>query len=113
TSDAYGRYSFFTPPGRFRLKISKSAVIDREDTIQVPAPETAVEIDGEIVDTGSAQEVAGDKEFSGTVTVSGTLLVTGTTTIDNIELTDPILILNSDFTTGVPSENGGLTILRG
>jgi len=50
------------------------------------------------------------------VTVSGNLTVSGTTTTINtttLSVADNIVTLNSDYTTGAPSENAGLEVLRG
>ena len=60
--------------------------------------------------------------FGGTVTVddnlvvSGNLTVSGTTTTVNtatLSIADNIVTLNSDFTTGSPTENAGIEVLRG
>ena len=53
---------------------------------------------------------------SGDVTVGGNLTVSGTTTTvnsDTITLADNIIRLNSDFTSGAPSEDTGFEVLRG
>jgi hypothetical protein len=50
------------------------------------------------------------------MTVNGNLTVSGTTTTVNsttINLADNIITLNSDFTTGTPTENAGIEVLRG
>ena len=50
------------------------------------------------------------------VTVSGNLTVSGTTTYINtetVQLYDNIIDLNSNFTTGSPTENAGIRVLRG
>ena len=50
------------------------------------------------------------------VTVSGNLTVSGTTTYINtetVQLYDNIIDLNSNFTTGSPTENAGVRVLRG
>jgi hypothetical protein len=50
------------------------------------------------------------------MTVNGNLIVSGTTTTVNsttINLADNIITLNSDFTTGTPTENAGIEVLRG
>jgi hypothetical protein len=68
-----------------------------------------------IVTTG-AQSFAGDKTFANNVVITGNLTVNGTTTTVNTEtinLADNIITLNSNFTTGTPTENAGIEILRG
>jgi hypothetical protein len=53
---------------------------------------------------------------SGNATIGGNLTVSGTTTTvnsDTITLADNIIRLNSDFTSGVPSEDTGFEVLRG
>ena len=55
-------------------------------------------------------------EVSGNLVVAGNLTVSGTSTTVNTEtisLADNIIDLNSNFTTGTPTENSGLRILRG
>ena len=55
--------------------------------------------------------------FDGTtLNITGNLNVTGTQTSVNTEtilLADNIITLNSNFTTGTPSEDGGIEVLRG
>ena len=54
--------------------------------------------------------------MTGDATISGNLTVSGTTTTINTEtinLADNIITLNSNFTTGVPTENAGIEIRRG
>jgi hypothetical protein len=55
-------------------------------------------------------------EATGNVVIGGDLTVSGTTTTVNsetISLADNIIDLNSNFTSGTPSENAGLRVLRG
>jgi hypothetical protein len=55
-------------------------------------------------------------EVSGNLVVGGNLTVSGTTTTVNsetISLADNIIDLNSNFTTGTPTENAGIRIIRG
>jgi hypothetical protein len=55
-------------------------------------------------------------EVNGNLVVGGNLTVSGTTTTVNsetISLADNIIDLNSNFTTGTPTENAGLRIIRG
>ena len=50
------------------------------------------------------------------LTVTGNLIVSGTTTTVNsetISLADNIIALNSNFTSGTPSEDAGISITRG
>jgi hypothetical protein len=50
------------------------------------------------------------------VTVSGNLTVSGTTTTINtatLNIADNLVTLNSDFTSGTPTENAGIEVLRG
>ena len=68
-----------------------------------------------VITTGT-QTLAGDKTFSNNVVITGNLTVSGTsiTTIsENVLITDNILTLNSNFTTGTPTENAGIEVLRG
>ena len=55
-------------------------------------------------------------EVNGNLVVGGNLTVSGTTTTVNsetISLADNIIDLNSNFTTGTPTENAGLRVIRG
>ena len=55
-------------------------------------------------------------EVNGNLVVGGNLTVSGTTTTVNsetISLADNIIDLNSNFTTGTPTENAGLRVMRG
>jgi hypothetical protein len=55
-------------------------------------------------------------EVNGNLVVAGNLTVNGTTTSVNTEtisLADNIIDLNSNFTTGVPTENSGIRVMRG
>lgn len=72
--------------------------------------------DATLVRTTGDQSIAGQKTFTGNVIMSGNLTISGTTTTVNSQtvlLADNILELNSDFTTGMPSENSGIQIRRG
>jgi hypothetical protein len=76
------------------------------------------------VDTAAASAITGGTNalsattgsFSSNVSISGNLTVQGTTTTVNsetISLADNIIDLNSNMTSGTPTENAGLRILRG
>jgi hypothetical protein len=55
-------------------------------------------------------------EVSGNLVVGGNLTVSGTTTTVNsetISLADNLIDLNSNFTTGAPTENAGIRVMRG
>jgi len=55
-------------------------------------------------------------EVNGNLVVGGNLTVSGTTTTVNsetISLADNIIDLNSNFTTGTPTENAGIRVIRG
>jgi len=76
------------------------------------------------VDTTAAAALTGGSlalsattgSFSGNVAITGNLTVQGTTTTVNsetISLADNIIDLNSNMTSGTPTENAGLRILRG
>lgn len=59
---------------------------------------------------------AGNDVAANNLTVAGNLTVSGTTTTVNsevISLADNIIDLNSNFTTGSPSENAGIKVKRG
>jgi len=65
--------------------------------------------------TGHAN-VTGNLTVSNSVVISGNLTVSGTTTTVNsatLSIADNVVTLNSDFTTGSPTENAGVEVLRG
>jgi hypothetical protein len=73
-------------------------------------------VDSTVVRTSGSQSIAGVKTFSDDVILSGNLTVNGNVTTVNTEtlsVADNIIDLNSDFTTGAPSQNAGIRILRG
>ena len=64
----------------------------------------------------AAGTVSGDRIFDANVVVEGNLTVSGTTTTVNsetISLADNIIDLNSNLTSGAPSEHAGIRVLRG
>ena len=68
-------------------------------------------VDGVVSDTHQ-----GDKEFGGSVTVQGDLTVHGTTTTVNSEtltVADNIIDVNSNVTSGAPTEHAGMRVMRG
>lgn len=60
--------------------------------------------------TGGLITVANNLVVSGNLTVSGTTTTINTATLN---VADNIVTLNSDFTTGTPTENAGIEVLRG
>lgn len=83
----------------------------------IAAPQTGSDatnkdyVDGQIAGTH-----VGDKEFGGSVTVQGDLTVHGTTTTVNSEtltVADNIIDVNSNVTSGTPTEHAGLRVMRG
>jgi len=76
----------------------------------------SVAVDNTVVRTSGTQTIAGAKTFSDNMFISGNLTVSGTTTTVNsetISLADSIIDLNSNFTSGAPSENAGIRVIRG
>ena len=76
---------------------------------------TANEIDttsGNLVidSTGGTVTVDDNLVVSGNLTVSGTTTTVNTATLN---IADNVVTLNSDFTTGTPTENSGIEVLRG
>ena len=70
----------------------------------------------EYVDSIIAVPHSGVKTFSDDVVVQGTLTVQGTTTTINSEtlsVADNMVDLNSNMTSGTPTENAGIRIMRG
>jgi len=64
----------------------------------------------------AAGTVSGDRTFDSNVIVEGNLTVSGTTTTVNsetISLADNIIDLNSNLTSGAPTEHAGIRVLRG
>jgi len=72
--------------------------------------------DTTLVRTSGAQSIAGVKTFADGVIISGNLTVSGTMTTINSEtlkLADNLIDLNSNFTSGAPTENAGIRVMRG
>jgi hypothetical protein len=68
------------------------------------------------VDSKIAADHVGNKSFLGDVDVQGNLSVQGTVTTVNsetISLADNIIDLNSNVTSGTPTENAGFRVMRG
>jgi len=83
---------------------------------QDAANKNYVDSASDIVRTAGSQTIAGSKTFSNDIVVSGNLTVAGTTTTVNSEtvsIADNILDLNSNFTSGSPTENAGIKVKRG
>ena len=76
-------------------------------------------LDADLIDgLDSLQFVRADQDdtLDGNYIITGNLTVSGTTTTINTEtvlIADNILTLNSNFTTGTPTENAGWEVLRG
>lgn len=76
---------------------------------------TAVSGDVTITNAG-VTALAANITISNNLIVSGNLTVSGTTTTVNtatLNIADNLITLNSDFTTGTPTENAGIEVLRG
>lgn len=68
------------------------------------------------VDSVTSGVHSGDKVFADSVVVQGDLTVQGTTTTiesETLSVSDNIVDLNSNVTTGSPTENAGIRVLRG
>jgi hypothetical protein len=85
----------------------------KTDTISSKTSNTDLSLSGE----GTGKVYLNDNaEVSGNLVVGGNLTVSGTTTTVNsetISLADNLIDLNSNFTTGTPTENAGIKIKRG
>ena len=90
-----------------------------DEGIQVDNIQIAVSANGEI-DTSSGNltidSAGGTTTIDDNLTVTGNLTVSGTTTTVNtatLSVADNIVTLNSDYTSGAPTENAGIEVLRG
>jgi len=73
-------------------------------------------VDGTVVRTSANQNIGGQKTFTDDMVISGNLTVSGTTTTvssETLAVADNIIDLNSNFTSGTPSENAGIKVKRG
>ena len=73
-------------------------------------------VDGTVVRTSANQNIGGQKTFTDDMVISGNLTVSGTTTTvssETLSVADNIIDLNSNFTSGTPSENAGIKVKRG
>jgi hypothetical protein len=72
--------------------------------------------DSNVVHKTGAETIAGDKTFSGNTVLNGTLTINGTVTkVNSTEVStgDNIIELNNAMTSGTPTADGGLKLLRG
>jgi len=60
--------------------------------------------------SSSGGTVSGDVIITGNLTVSGTRTIVDT---EIVTIADNLIDLNSNFTTGTPTENGGIRVIRG
>jgi hypothetical protein len=72
--------------------------------------------ESEYVHTSGAETISGNKTFANDVVVTGNLTINGTTTTVNaatLSIADNIITLNSDVTSGAPTQDSGVEVLRG
>ena len=85
----------------------------KSDSISSKTTDTDLSLSG----NGTGKVYLNDNaEVNGNLVVTGNFTVSGTTTSVNTEtisLADNIIDLNSDFTTGTPTENSGIRVVRG
>ena len=113
--------------GNVELDPTGSGLISLKGTVQVQAGNNITSSDGNAITFSNSIDVDAIESRSTdtnlTLTANGTgvvyvndgLTVTGTIsgTGASVSFADNILDLNADFTSGTPSENGGIRILRG
>ena len=113
--------------GNVELDPTGSGLISLKGTVQVQAGNNVTSSDGNAISFSNSIDVDAIESRSTdtnlTLTANGTgvvyvndgLTVTGTIsgTGASVSFADNILDLNADFTSGTPSENGGIRILRG
>jgi hypothetical protein len=85
----------------------------KSDTLTSRSTNTDLSLSG----NGTGKVYLNDNaEVNGNLVVGGNLTVSGTTTTVNsetISLADNIIDLNSNYTTGTPTENAGIRVIRG
>lgn len=84
--------------------------------ISIAADGVTISVDSSVVLTSGAQTIAGAKTFSDNMVINGNLTVSGDYTItapETVAIQDNILLLNSNVTTGDPTEDAGLEVSRG
>jgi hypothetical protein len=84
--------------------------------ISIAADGVTISVDSTVVSTSGAQTIAGVKTFSDNMVINGNLTVSGDYTItapETVAIQDNILLLNSNVTTGDPTEDAGLEVSRG
>ena len=120
--------------GDVDLDPTGSGVIGLKGPVQITAGSNVTSTDGNAIAFASAIDVdaiesrstdtnltlsangTGIVTVNDALTVTGDLIVSGTTTTVNsetINLADNIIVLNSNFTSGTPSEDTGFSVLRG
>jgi collagen type VII alpha len=123
-----------TGTGDLELATTGNGAIKVEGTLQIAADKNITSIDGNgvrfsggiLADSMTSRTLnqnltlsangTGYVKVDDNLVVTGNLTVSGTTTAINtetIQLADNIIDLNSNFTTGTPTENAGIRIIRG
>ena len=103
------------------LKLDASGSAD-DDTVTFTGDDDAIEIT-EVTTVGSEEiifnlkdTIGGTRTFSGNVTVEGNLTVSGstvTTVSETVNIEDNIIVLNSNYAGGSPTEDAGIEVERG
>lgn len=120
--------------GDIEIEATGTGIVQLKSTVQLQAGSNITSSDGNAVEFGNAIDVdaiesrstdtnltltgngTGNVTVNDDLTITGNLTVSGTTTTVNtatLSVADNIVDLNSDFTTGTPSQNAGLRVLRG
>ena len=123
-----------TGTGDIEIDAAGTGAIKIQSTLQIEAGSNITSSDGNAIGFGNAINVdnisskttngnlvlaangTGYVNVNDDLVVSGNLTISGTTTTINTEtisLADNIIDLNSNFTTGSPTENAGIRIMRG
>jgi hypothetical protein len=117
-ADNYNSWTASADTGSTAVTSGANILFDGDTGIVTSAAANLVRfsVDNTVVRTVGNQTIAVGKTFTDDVVINANLTITGNTTTtisENVLIEDALLTLNSNKTTGTPTEDAGLVIRRG